>query len=146
VYMCVCVCVREREYVYLLCVDETGWVEGGGDTHLCVRVCVFACVCVCASHTTNTRTHTHAHTHTHTHTHGARTHTHSLFQWDSSTWAVKKKVAFLRLVLAEFFPRFPSQIWVGDSTFVTFFTWLIFRKVARSVPNNMHTHDCIWLI
>ena len=64
--MCICVCVV-----------ETGWVEGGKETHLYVRVCVFACVCVCPSHTTNTRTHTH--THTHTHSHGARTHTHTLF-------------------------------------------------------------------
>ena len=33
--MCICVCVV-----------ETGWVEGGKETHLYVRVCVFACVCV----------------------------------------------------------------------------------------------------
>ena len=64
--MCICVCVV-----------ETGWVEGGEETHLYVRVCVFACVCVCPSHTTNTRTHTHLHTHTHTHTACAHTHTHS---------------------------------------------------------------------
>jgi len=35
---------------------------------------------------------------------------------------IQKQNQISRLVLAEFFPRFPSQIWVSDSTFVTFFT------------------------
>jgi len=35
---------------------------------------------------------------------------------------IQKQNQISRLVLAEFFPRFPSQIWVSDNTFVTFFT------------------------
>ena len=44
------------------------------------------CMCVCVAH--DKHTHTQTHTHTHTHTHGAHTHIHTLFQWDSTTWAV----------------------------------------------------------
>ena len=91
VYVCVCVCVHACVCVSIcicVCVVETGWVEGGEKTHLCVRVCVFACVCVCASHTTNTRTHTH------THTARAQRHTHSssgILQHELSTCFVQVK-------------------------------------------------------